>query len=280
MTPQHLYLIIIIFHMTKKIGIVDMEKNTKEKPKYGLYAGNILVIIEILGFLTIIIFILSFQVSGIMRYILLISGIIGILIFVWPGIGMLLMYIVIFGKLEDNKIPLIAQLESPQILDVGCGTGRTANKIAKLLKNGGHLTGIDIYDKMAIPGNSLYRVQKNARIEGVSDKTTFQYGSVTNIPFDDEKFDMVNASSVLHEVHEEGGVEKSLKEIKRVLKPNGYFMIGEWNRSSWQLILFMGILCFAFKSKKYWDEIFRKSGFKILHHNNKNGFNIYILQKE
>jgi len=171
------------------------------------------------------------------------------------------------------------EIDNPQILDVGCGTGRTAIRIAKSLNNGGHLYGIDIYSKLAIPGNALETVQNNAHIEKVEDKTTFQYGSATEISFEDARFDIVNASSVLHEVHDANGQEKAMQELYRVLKPDGYLYLSEWNRTSWQLIAFSGLCCFAFKHKGYWEKLLKENKFKDIRYENIAGFGIYTARK-
>lgn len=169
----------------------------------------------------------------------------------------------------------LTELDSPKILDLGCGTGRTAIKIAKKLKNGGHLYGCDIYNTMAISGNALSTVQQNARIEKVSDKTTFQYGSVLEIPFKDAEFDIVNLSSVLHEIHDPEGKEKALTEIYRVLKPRGHFYMSEWNRAAWQCIAMFGLCCFVFKHKKYWTGLLKSHGFKEILDMNLDGFELF-----
>jgi ubiquinone/menaquinone biosynthesis C-methylase UbiE len=173
----------------------------------------------------------------------------------------------------------LREIKNPEILDVGCGTGRTAIKIAKELKNGGHLYGIDIYSKLAIPGNALDTVQNNARIERVEEKTTFQYGTAIEIPFDDNKFDIVNVSSVLHEVHSPNGQDNAVQELYRVLKPGGYLYLGEWNRTSKELIAFCGLFCFVFKQKNYWKNLLEKNRFKEITYENIAGFGLFIARK-
>ena len=171
------------------------------------------------------------------------------------------------------------ELYNPEILDVGCGTGRTAIRIAKALKNGGHLFGIDIYSKFAISGNDLDTVEKNARIENVEEKTTFQYGSVTNIPFNENRFDIVNVSSVLHEVHDCNEQMRAIRELYRVLKPGGLLFLGEWNRKSWQSIAFCGLCCLVFKKKEYWDKLLKQNSFKMIKYENVAGFGIFTTKK-
>jgi len=255
----------------------------EEKPKYGWYVKNLIIGFNILGFIGLTALIYGLSIEGLMQIILMILGLAVVLVFLWPGIGMLFMNL--FLLREMPKINLVArmkalnEIDNPQILDVGCGTGRTAIKIAKTLKNEGHLFGIDIYSKFAISGNTLDTIQKNAKIENVEDKTTFQHGTAINIPFEKNSFDIVNVSSVLHEVHDPNGRSKAMAELYRVLKPGGYLYLGEWNRTSWQLIAFCGLCCFVFKHKDYWEKLLNENGFKDINYENFIGFGIFTARK-
>lgn len=253
---------------------------SEEKPKYGWYVKNLILTFNIIGFLGLVTFIIGLILLGILGIILSIIGITIMVLFLWPGIGLAIMNIIL--SKEDSEVwgmDMLSNIQSPRILDIGCGTGRTAIKIAKSLPKGGHLNGIDIYNVNAISGNSLATVNRNAELEGVSDKTTFQYGSATKIPFEDNKFHIVNLSSVLHEVHDYESKERAMKEIHRVLKPKGFLFIGEWNRYSWQLLLYSGILCIVFQRRKYWDDLIRKQGFTILNYENFGGYGLFTAQK-
>ncbi|MFX1566835.1 MAG: class I SAM-dependent methyltransferase [Promethearchaeota archaeon] len=252
----------------------------EEKPKYGWYVKNLVIGFNVLGILGLITFIYGFFISGLLNSILIISGIVIILLFLWPGFGMAMMNIILnYRKLKLLENNPSISIKSPKILDVGCGTGRHAIKIAKSLKNGGHLYGIDIYNKAAIGGNALETIQKNARLERVDDKTTFQYGSAIDIPFDNEMFDIVYFSSVLHELHMVDGPDKALDEAYRVLRPGGFLQIGEWNRGSWQLISYCGIFCLVFKKYKYWIDLINKHGFKIREQRKVGGFHTFSAIK-
>ncbi|MBN1801586.1 MAG: methyltransferase domain-containing protein [Candidatus Lokiarchaeota archaeon] len=252
----------------------------KEKPKYGWYVKKLIITCIILGLFGISLFVLSFLFGNWVRFFFIIVGIVVVLFFLWPGFGMALMNIIITKNLKKQKeieMPMVQ--ESPKILDIGCGTGRTAIKIAKDLKNGGYLYGIDVYNKVAIGGNSLETVKQNARIEGVQDKTSFGYGSALDIPFEDETFNVVNLSSVLHELHIKNEISKALEEAYRVLKPGGWLIVGEWNKFSWQLICYCGVFCFVFKDHNFWREIIEQQGFGIKAQLNNGGFYLFSAQK-
>lgn len=252
----------------------------EEKPKYGWYVKNLIIFFNIIGSFGLIVLIIGLNLLGMLGVILSIIGITLMVLFLWPGIGLAAMNIIIKKKdSEFQSVEILSKIHSPRVLDIGCGTGRTAIKIARSLPKGGYLNGIDIYNVNAISGNSLATVNQNAELEGASDKSTFQYGSATEIPFEDNKFHIVNLSSVLHEVHDYECKERAMKEIHRVLKPKGFLLIGEWNRFSWQLILYSGIFCMVFQRRKYWDDLIRKHGFTILSYEKIGGYGLFTAQK-
>ncbi len=251
-----------------------------EQPKYGWYVKNLIIGFNIVGFLGLIAFVFGWIITGFLGIIFIIMGIATIMVFLWPGIGMILMHLLLLNKINlVAKMTPLRELENLQILDVGCGTGRTAIKIAKELRNNGHLYGIDIYSKFAISGNDLETVQNNARIEQVKEKTTFQFGSATEIPFEDNRFDLVDISSVLHELPKSGEQDKAVSELYQVLKPGGYLYLSEWNRTSWQCIAFFGICCFVFQKKEHWEKLLHKYNFKDIKYENNSGFILFIARK-
>ncbi len=255
--------------------VSDQEK--QEKPKYGWYVGKVLVFIGLIGIAGLISFIFGFFVTAPLNYVLWIVGIGLSIIFLWPTIGFIAMNLWI--PRQTVEFPFLKQFQAPKILDCGCGTGLHAIKMAKQLPKGGSITGIDIYDAVAISGSSLQRARTNAELEGVADKTDFQYGSITEIPFEDQSFDIVSVGSVLHEIHDGNDKDKAYRELFRVLKDEGLLYFGEWNRNSWQLILFAGFFALVFKPKGYWEHNLQAHGFRVMKTENFFGFIDFYAKK-
>lgn len=127
-------------------------------------------------------------------------------------------------RIREEFLRIVGVEDGERILDVGTGAGLIAIGFAKAMK-GGEVVGIDVW----VPGGggtSLKNALSNAKIEGVADKVEFKYGDACSIPFPDNYFDKVVASFVIHIIRQPKRIE-ALKEMVRVLKPNGTFAILE-----------------------------------------------------
>ena len=93
-------------------------------------------------------------------------------------------------------------------LDYCCGNGENAIFMAK---NGAESTGIDISDV------SIENCKKNAIREGVSNSTSFLVMDAENMKFEDNHFDVVVCSGVLHHLD----IGKAFRELARIVTPSG-----------------------------------------------------------
>ena len=101
------------------------------------------------------------------------------------------------------------------ILDAGCGQGRN---LFYFLNNGYDVYGVDQ------SAEAIAQLQGLAgQLSGSIKSENFQVGPVENMPFADEKFDLVISSAVLHFAVGLEHFESMLTEMWRVLKPGGYF---------------------------------------------------------
>lgn len=255
------------------------ENNVEEKPEYGLYVGySVIAFFILVGLGGIILFVFGFFVDYYLNRLLWSIGILLLIVFLWPGIGFLFIANRSMYKQETLNISFLQDFHEAQILDCGCGTGRHAIPLAKQMTKSSFLTGIDIYDEKSISINSLERVQKNAEIEGVADRTKFMAGSVTDIPFDNETFDIVTCMGVIHELRNENERTKAFQEIYRVLKSDGAFYFRELKRIS--LFLGMGIFALlAFKSEAYWENELIKNKFKIIDRFKERNYHEFLAKK-
>lgn len=149
----------------------------------------------------------------------------------WAGGTMLLTALLMlwgsrFGKLilRDKLLALIPWRGDERVLDVGCGHGLMLIGAAKHLTTG-KAVGVDIWQKEDQAGNSAEATLENIRAEGVADRVELKDGDARRLPFDDETFDTIVSSWVLHNIYERQEREQAVREIVRVLKPGGRALI-------------------------------------------------------
>lgn len=103
------------------------------------------------------------------------------------------------------------------VLDVGCGAGVDALFSAMRTGPSGKVTGIDITPAM------LKRAQENLSMTDLKN-VRFEEGSVENLPFADEDFDVVTSNGALNLIPDK---TRAFDEIYRVLKSGGRLMVAD-----------------------------------------------------
>jgi ubiquinone/menaquinone biosynthesis C-methylase UbiE len=109
-------------------------------------------------------------------------------------------------------------------LDVGCGTGALA---ARLAGAGYDVTGLD-------PSEGMLRVleRRTSSVRAIK-------GSATSIPFDEGSFDLVLSVAVMHHIAAAADVRRTLAEMVRVTRPGGRVLVWDHNPRNpyWRLLM-------------------------------------------
>ena len=121
-------------------------------------------------------------------------------------------------KMHDNFKEFIHENSPSTILEVGCGAGYYPINLKELFV-GKEYVGIDISETAVKLCNSIYNI----------DNLDFAIGDSENIPFANEKFDVViNVESS----HCYGSMQSFLGETFRILKPGGVFLFCDLRETS------------------------------------------------
>jgi ubiquinone/menaquinone biosynthesis C-methylase UbiE len=122
-------------------------------------------------------------------------------------------------KIDDlekfNTALFFNDLNSKNVLEIGCGTGHWTQFLSH---HGFEITALDTSDAML--EIAMKKNIKNAQ---------FVKGSATELPFEDESIENIMSFATLGFIKNK---EKAIKEMHRVLKKNGYILIGALNKNS------------------------------------------------
>jgi ubiquinone/menaquinone biosynthesis C-methylase UbiE len=116
-------------------------------------------------------------------------------------------YHVLIDELQTDLVLPMAR--NATVLEVGCGTGLILRNVAKVAD---YAVGIDISDRML----------QQAQARGLR---AIQ-GSATEIPFEDERFDLVYSFKVLSHVRD---LDRALSEMARTTRPGGRLILDFYN---------------------------------------------------
>ncbi|MBN1186441.1 MAG: class I SAM-dependent methyltransferase [Bacteroidales bacterium] len=116
-------------------------------------------------------------------------------------------------KYLEKALSVIPEIENPEILDIGCGTGVPTLWLAD--KYSGSITAIDT------DSQSLEWLQKKANSRNLSERFTTMNISFLDFQADSNNFDIIIAEGFLNVV----GFETGFQKVIKILKRNGYFII-------------------------------------------------------
>lgn len=116
-----------------------------------------------------------------------------------------------------------------QVLEIGLGEGSDSEQ---LIRRGARWSGLDLTTE------SISRVQTRLALRNLPYENLRQ-GSVLEMPFADNSFDMVFSHGVLHHVPE---IKSAQREIHRVLRPDGELVIMMYARWSLNYLVSIGLV--------------------------------------
>ncbi len=107
-----------------------------------------------------------------------------------------------------------------QALDIGCGNGHIAIELAT------YCPDLNVF-AMDLSEDMVEAVRQNAATARVGDRVAPVLGDAVRLPFPDNSVDLVLS---LHAVHHFPDPQSALREIRRVLAPNGAALIRDVRR--------------------------------------------------
>jgi ubiquinone/menaquinone biosynthesis C-methylase UbiE len=106
--------------------------------------------------------------------------------------------------------------------DIGCGPGYFTAEMTRAV-SGVNVIAVDIADEM------LVRAKKNLSSPDIADRISYKQGDIHELPFDGNALDFVVSTFSLHHWADP---PVAFREIHRVLKPRGQFLVYDTRRDS------------------------------------------------
>lgn len=124
--------------------------------------------------------------------------------------------------IDNTLVDHVARLgmDSGRLLDIGCGPGNIALKIARRLPQM-QVVGVDFSLNMIRAASAAAGAQRLSR------QAEFFSGDANRLCFPDQSFDFVLSNSVLHHLHDPLAM---LNEMARVVKPTGIVLLRDLRR--------------------------------------------------
>lgn len=176
-------------------------------------------------------------------------------------------------RYEASRMRHMTDFKGGEVLEIGCGQGVGTLLIVRLFKPR-KITALDLDPKM------VERAKRKVRLSHIH----FEQGDASALRFKEEEFDAVFDFGILHHIP---NWEDALKEVHRVLKPKGLFILEDLSIESFKLPLLGWVLRVLldhpYKQMYKREELLdftKKNGFKIVAKRmNPFWFNL-ILEKE
>jgi SAM-dependent methyltransferase len=162
----------------------------------------------------------------------------------------------------------LASGQGGRILDMGAGTGRSTIMVLRERPQT-NVVALDLFTtsyeqhfgRTAQSGQE--RLLSNLRATGFEQRASIQPGDMRDLPFAPEAFDGIVSAYAIDHLNREG-IQRSLKEAARVLKPGGEFLLMLIYQDPWLKFSFGPLLIHSgFRSSDWWATRLREAGFEV-----------------
>lgn len=131
-------------------------------------------------------------------------------------------------KIAEQLFHQINLSDVKRVLEVGCGVGVLSSYLAD--KYSWSVIGIDIDSE---------QIEIARNVQGENECLKFVEADASKLPYGNNEFDLVLSFDVLHHIP---NWVTTIEEINRVLKPNGFYVLGELAFSNFLVKNFRGLL--------------------------------------
>jgi SAM-dependent methyltransferase len=197
----------------------------------------------------------------------------------WAIVGALIVNFALRFSLPVS-LPTEAFLpDGGKVVDLGAGSGRATVMVLRARPQS-TVTAVDIFSqRFGIGGNSPDRLRANVAAAGASGRLEIETADIRELPFPPATFDGAVSVAVIDHLSREG-VTRALAEVRRVLKPNGDFLLEVVNPDLWIRIAFPMLAEHGYFGRQprpaYWRDALSAAGFEVVEIGTEPG-GLYLL---
>ncbi|MFN0102630.1 MAG: methyltransferase domain-containing protein [Bryobacteraceae bacterium] len=168
-----------------------------------------------------------------------------------------------------------------KVLDMGAGTGRSALMVLESRPDV-TLVAIDSFEQSYVDhfgniGNS--RIVMNLTSAGVERRATVQKADMRQLPFGAGEFDGIVSAYAIDHLNREG-IQKSLAEAARVVKPGGEFLLMLVNNDFWLRFAYGPLFMHGFtRNAGQWAKLLNDAGFEVLEQGQRPATNFLLARR-
>ena len=130
-----------------------------------------------------------------------------------------------FGLIDTTKFFQELDLKKgTTFLDVACGWGAYSLAAADIVGKDGQVYAVDLFEE------GITSLRKEADAKGIQNLATFVSNVAQKIPVDNDCVNVCLMATVLHDFVGDKVERQVMKEIVRVMKPNGVLAIVEYHK--------------------------------------------------
>jgi len=122
----------------------------------------------------------------------------------------------VLGKLHLKKGNIL--------LDLACGQGEYAIEFSKIVGKEGLIYAVDLWDE------NIVQLRKESSAAGIKNIKAIVADVSKVMPIGNDSVDVCLMATVLHDLILEKAADEAIKEVRRVLKPNGLLAIIEFKK--------------------------------------------------
>lgn len=149
-----------------------------------------------------------------------------------------------------------------RVLDLGAGSGRTSLMVA-LARPRARVVALDNFSAEYIKGNGPDLLMANARVAGVADRMEILTADMRKLPAEGASFDGVVSSYAIDHLNR-AGIEQTLRETRRVLRPDGEFLLMVIHKDIWASYIYGPFVFHGAAGPGFWSRQLEDSGFAIV----------------